>query len=499
MPRVLGVSASLRNARFGRGSAELCADVQGLTSPEDVRRYLAEQTRIRAADFFEAGRKDALPFDTIYRNLQRLRPYRGLSNSEAALAAGLWGAHAAGAEIAHLGLARHFPATGERRESEQLREQVLQADAILLAGPVYFGDRGSLAQEFLEFLREDEACAAHVRGRVYGGIAVGAKRNGGQETTLIYQLVDTTNMNMLAVGNDDETTSQYGGTAVAGDVGTLDSDAYGIATSIGTGRRLGNVSRLLNAGGDGSTGDPVSIAVWLLQDTSDGHGHSLIEGLCAEVEREVAGVRFSILNMCEAKVHRCLACDICPTTVGPREKYRCIISRDDDLFASRHEELVTADALLLAAYSPVDRRTVRSVYQRVVERTRYMRRDDYVFADLLAAPLVLTEVGSNQNLHIRMLTSLIRQHTVLHHPLIGVEHESRVINRDALLAQGVSFAREARRLAAGRKAIAGREYRYNPMGYVISAQKTAENRAAGITRRSTENSVASTSRSVSGG
>lgn len=477
MVRVLGVSASLRNARYGRGSVELCTDIGRLASPDDVRAYLGQQVRIRAADFMEAGRQARLPFDEIYRNLQKVRVDRGLSNSEAALAAGLWGAQQAGAEIEHLGLSSHFPATGGRRALDTLRERVLAADAILLSGPVYFGDRGSLAQEFLEFLREDEACAAHVRGRLYGGISVGAKRNGGQETTLIYQLVDTTNLNMLAVGNDDETTSQYGGTAVAGDVGTLDSDAYGIATSIGTGRRLGRVGALLAAGDREQPPRRVRICIWLLQDDSRHSGRKRIETMCSSVQEAATGVEFVVMDFTEAEVHRCLACDICPTAVGPREAYRCIIARETDLFASRHGDMIDADALLLAAYSPVDRHAVRSVYQRVIERTRYLRRDDYVFADLLAAPLVISEVGSNQNLHIRMLTSLIRQHTVLHHPLIGIEHRGQLLNEEAFYGQARSFAHEARRLAAGRAAVAGRQYRYNPMGYVISAQKAEEDRS----------------------
>src|SRR5262249_20719824 len=157
-----------------------------------------------------------------------------LSNSEAALVAGLWGAFRTGAKIAHCGLGAYFPMTGEADSLDELRQKVLSADSLLVSGPVYFGDRGSVGQEFMEFLYSDPACARYIRNRLYGGIAVGAKRNGGQETTLIYQTIDATNMNMLAVGNDTETTSQYGGTAVAGDVGTLQTDGYGIKTSIGT-------------------------------------------------------------------------------------------------------------------------------------------------------------------------------------------------------------------------------------------------------------------------
>lgn len=471
MTRILGISGSLRNARFGRGSEELCQDLRGLETAEEFGAYLSLQTKLRAEDAFEAGRRDNLPFSTIYRNLQRLGGDRGLSNSEGALAAGLWAAHRRGAEISHCGLSTFFPASGKTRKLDLLRESVLRADAFLLSGPVYFGDRGSLTQEFVEFISGDPECAAHVRDRVYGGIAVGAKRNGGQETTLIYQLVDFTNLNMLAVGNDSSGTSQYGGTAVAGDIGTLEKDSYGIATSMGTGQRVADVGRLLEVGAAAEIGRETRIAVWLLQDDVAHRGRAYVEEWAAAIERRVDGVRFEVADLTDEEIYRCIACDICPTSEGPHEEYRCIVSAERDMFRRRHPEFVKPDAVILAAFSPKSRTAVKSVYQRFIERTRYLRRDDYVFSNLLVAPLVLSEVDANQNLHIRMLTSLIRHHTVLHHPIIGIQFEGRVLNPDTILAQGESFARNAMRLAAGRAAGEQGDTRYEPVGYVISKEK----------------------------
>ncbi|MGF7473839.1 hypothetical protein WFJ45_24230, partial [Salmonella enterica subsp. enterica serovar Minnesota] len=68
------------------------------------------------------------------------------------------------------------------------------------------------------------------------------------------------------------------------------------------------------------------------------------------------------------------------------------VTAEADLFARRHTQLMGADAVVLAAYSPVDRGSVRSVYQRFMERTRYLRRDDYVYSNVLTAPLVFSEV-----------------------------------------------------------------------------------------------------------
>ena len=148
-----------------------------------LKEFLHLQTKIRADDFFEAGRKEELPFDAIYRNLQKAKGDRGLSNSEAALVAGLWGAFRAGAEIAHLGLSTYFPMRGEGKNLDKLRDRILASDALLISGPVYFGDRGSMAQEFLEFLRDDPTCRQHIINRVYGGISVGANATAAKRRT----------------------------------------------------------------------------------------------------------------------------------------------------------------------------------------------------------------------------------------------------------------------------------------------------------------------------
>ena len=484
MALIIGLSGSLRNARFGAGSRDLVKDIASLNSREELIDYLHEQTKIRVDDFIAAGRGENRSFDEIYRELVRAKGDRGLSNSEAALVAALWGAHQEGCEIAHCGLARYFPMSGVPQDLDGLRDILLKADGILLAGPVYFGDRSSVAQEFVEFLRRDPEVFAHIRNKVYGGVVSGAKRNGGQETTLIYQIVDMTNLNMLAVGNDSETTSQYGGTVVAGDVGTAWKDDYGLNTSIGTGRRLARVSNLLDRGQGQAVNDEVNIAVWLLQDHSDHRGRDYFQNACDSIEKEVAGVKFQVLDFTDEEIRRCIACDICPTDPGDPMEYRCIIGSDRDLFKKDHTKITGADAILTAAYSPFDRSEVNSVYQRFTERTRYIRRDDYLIGDRLTAPWVISEVNSNQNLHIRMLTSLVRHHTVLHHPLIGFEHNGALLNSEEMLQQGVSFAHTARQLTAGRisradsaASITG----YKPVGYEISSEKTRTDIESGAT------------------
>ena len=445
--------------------------------------HLTQQVKIRSEDFMAAGRDTNEAFDSIYRKLRKLKGDRGLSNSEAALSAGLWGAHQCGADISHIGLARYFPATGELSNVDELRKKVLAADAFLLSTPVYFGDRSSMAQEFIEFLREDPICREQVHDKLYGGIAVGAKRNGGQETTLVYQMVDFSNLNMLCIGNDSETTSQYGGTAHAGDVGTLHLDDYGINTSLGTGRRLGRVLDIYKRGLMVKLKEPIRIRIFLLQDDSKHRGQRLLQDFCNTLNNSQKDAVFELCDYTEDKIYRCIACDICPTHMGVHSDYRCIITSSDDLFKKEHENIVQSDAILLAAYSPTDRQDIHSVYQRFIERTRYLRRDDYVFGNKLVAPFVISEIDSSQNLHIRMLTSLIRHHTVLHKPLIAYEMDGELLNWNTILTQGVDFAMKAAGLVAGELAMDDSEidnFRYNPVGYVISSAKEEEDSVSGI-------------------
>ena len=235
------------------------------------------------------------------------------------------------------------------------------------------------------------------------------------------------NLDFLAVGNSSDTTAQYGGTAVAGDVGKLYADEEGIETCIGTGRRVARVARIIESGRKTTDrfNEPLNIQLWLLQDDDRGTGHALFSKWASEIckDRDVA---IRIFDVTKEQVMRCIACDVCPTDVGEKEEYRCIITSKTDFFVRYHQDLVAADAVMMCAYSPEERSHVVSAYQQFIERTRYLRRDNYVLTDLLFAPFVISELSARQNLNIRMLTSGIRHHTVLHRPIIGMLHEGHL-------------------------------------------------------------------------
>lgn len=484
MTTILGISGSLRGARYGIGSQELASDLSSLSDLGQLREYLVGQNKLIVEDFLAAGRAQQLPFDQVYRSLRRLSGRRGLSNSETVLAAALWGARQEEATIDHLSLSAHFLSPGTVRDEALLRDKLSASDGIILASPVYFGDRGSLVQSLLEFIAADPDLREHVAGKAYGGIAVGAKRNGGQETTLIYQLLDTVNLGFLGVGDSSETAAQYGGTSVGGDVGTAVKDDYGLNTSISTGRRVARLAHLLTLGrGRAALRDRMRIAVWMLQRDRGDEGRRRFQTWAEQIERRHPEVSVRIFDVPTDRVARCIACDVCPTSVGPKEVYRCIISEDEDFFVQHHSELLDADAILVGAYSPSERANVVSVYQQFIERTRYLRRDDYVFTDVLTAPFVISEVEARQNLHLRILTSMLRHHTVMCHPLLGMVHRGEIINADSLQRESDRFVTMGRTLLVGRLlAGSGEALHYNPIGYQISAAKVAEDTQKGLHR-----------------
>lgn len=485
MSRVLGISASLRNARFGLKQDSLAHDVVGIMNQHDLMLYLASHTQINSKDFIQAGKAEGLPFEDIYGRLKKFGKKRGLSNSEAALAAALWAAHREGSEIQQLSLARYFPISGAPRHLEELRNAILSADGLIISGPVYFGDRGSLAQSLIEFISADPILRRACKGKVYAGLAVGAKRNGGQETTLIYQMLDMINLDFLAVGNSSETTAQYGGTAVAGDIGQLYLDEYGIETCLGTGQRVARVSQLLSQSKTSSAGlkDKLKIQLWLLQDdrarTGLGHFKTWAQGLMDG--RHDLDVQ--LYDAVREEVVRCIACDICPTHIGAKEEYRCIITSPADFFVNYHQALVQADGILLCAYSPKNRSSAISVYQQFMERTRYLRRDNYAFSDVVIAPFVISELFARQNLHLRMLTSGVRHHTVLHHPIIGMINDGVLLGSDSLLKYGADFAEAAMQVTVGRYLVGHRDdLVYRPIGYEVGTEKSNDDAISGKTK-----------------
>ena len=472
-PLIVGFAASHRNARAGQGARGLVDELLAIPDRVALDDFISQQAKVHLDAFVEAGRRDGKPFDEIYRELKRAGGRSGLSNSEICLAAALWGAQRTGARIDHVSLADHFSGNGGEHDLDKLAEKILQADGIIISTPVYFGDRSSLSEQLIQFIRQDDRLRQAVAGKIYAGLAVGAKRNGGQETTLIYQMLDMVGLGMSAVGNDSDTTAQYGGTAHAGDIGTMPRDTYGINTAIGTGARIAKVSQLRSLGSQATLTDRPIAGIWVLQDRDSSIEQNvmpLFADLADQLETRVT-------DFTQSEIRPCIACDICPTEVGPDEDYRCIIALPGDGVKRHHADLLAVDILMPAVYCPTDSRSVVSVYQRFVERTRYLRRGDYVFTDHVVVPLILAEVGNHDHMDVRMLTSLMRHQAIMRRPVVVWLHQGQIINLEEAKTSLAESIMEGRNFLGGRLLGAALHHAattYHPVGYVLSQAKDRE-------------------------
>jgi hypothetical protein len=159
------------------------------------------------------------------------------------------------------------------------------------------------------------------------------------------------------VGNDTEETAQYGGTACAGDIGTMHKDSYGLKTSMGTGRRVAKLVREL---GKVQIVGPPKVLFLVLQDRA-GEARARLECMTNRFRNDVEA---TIIDISDQRIMPCIACDICPTRIDVDEVYRCVISSTNDSMPKLHRGLLRHDAIipvvLSSAVPKASAQTIRS-------------------------------------------------------------------------------------------------------------------------------------------
>ena len=142
---VLGVSASLRNKRFSYKN-ELVEDLNKIKNLDELNNFVRRQIKITFADIDKLNEKK-LTFEDKYKELKKHKGNRGLSNSETALVYALWNSlQEKNISIDYLSLSNIFEAENKNK-LDYFKKKFLNCNALLVSGPVYFGDRGSLTQE----------------------------------------------------------------------------------------------------------------------------------------------------------------------------------------------------------------------------------------------------------------------------------------------------------------------------------------------------------------
>lgn len=319
----------------------------------------------------------------------------------------------------------------ETKEQQLLLDKISNSNGIVLITPVYFGDRSSVANKIMQIAGKNGI----LKGKIFGASSVGAKRNGGQETATLYCLFEALRNGALVVGNGPPT-SQYGGTAVGGHKGTILNDEWGLATTYGVASRVSQVSKFCVIGKLSNQHERLRILILVTMDNNNRFLLKHIKKHITTLEIVYPDVDFIVLDALKYKIYRCLGCKYCPDTnnqveVDPAQKKppSCRIKNPDDGMHEIHSELAKADGILIAGLNLKNAMDINYRYQVLIERTRYIRRNNFELSNKLISSLTINEVGAtvNQLHHVKTVTSYIRHNVAMCKPVEIFIHNGKII------------------------------------------------------------------------
>ncbi len=400
-------------------------------------------------------------------------------NSEIISGAALVGAKQAGAKIKYFSLMDLFPKNKIAKNIscfdssvdqlnnldtlgidsinlEKLLSLLNWSNGIVLSTPVYFGDRSSVANKILQI----SSVRTRILNKIYGVVSVGAKRNGGQETCNIYSLYEMLAHGALGVGNGMPT-SQYGGTAIGGDKGSVIEDNWGLRTAFGTGERVAQTAQLFTAGIDSSTKNKLKITFLITMDTLTGDLSNHIKLLAKSIEDKRSEINVRVVNISDQPIYRCLGCNVCPQKKMGRTA-KCAI--DDALPELIETSFNDVDGFIVCGVNPKNFENLTTRYQVFTERLRCIRRNDFQLSNKLVAGLCYHEFGATINpIHsLKVMTSYIRHNTIIHRPIEIFNHNGMLLNTGE--TNLLSFCKAVSLLAHGKRQISIPEYTYTPYG-----------------------------------
>lgn len=397
--------------------------------------------------------EDELMLNTIIEKVGRDQT---LSNTDICLMAALFGAKRRYPDFEIVNLKNYIKADSIAN-LRRLERLVNSAKGIIISSPVYFGDRSHLIDTFISFLKDKLL----LKGKVIGCVSVGAKRNGGQETTIVYILKEVNDAGAYVVGNGPPT-SQYGGTAWAGNIGAIREDEFGIMTSIGTGRKVAEVVSLINSKGEYPEA-ALRVAFWITRDFKNTVLQES-ERLMQYVEKNTKyNICWDIINFTTMNILPCHACNRCPLYQSKQDLiYKCKIKKDD--FARQYRRLLDTDAVVVCGCQSADFKGTKDVYQKLLERTRSIRRDNFLLSNIPITSLSVEELPTNSLFSLKVMTSFLRHNTVIFPPLKMFLYNNKRLN--ALEDIFLDFLEFSMRMKQGRNTFSDEHPPiYLPVGY----------------------------------
>lgn len=134
-------------------------------------------------------------------------------------------------------------------EVNKYLQMMVQADGLIIGAPVYFGTMPGILKNFLDRTRILRHNDFQLMDKPCGFATVAARRNGGQETTIMEMLKVMLRHGCIIVNNGPPT-SQYGATGWAGPVGEMGIDSFGLQTARGLGLRVAMTAYIMKYGRD---------------------------------------------------------------------------------------------------------------------------------------------------------------------------------------------------------------------------------------------------------
>jgi len=123
----------------------------------------------------------------------------------------------------------------------EIISKIQEAEGLIIGSPVYFGNVSSQIKIFMDRSRPLRA-DFKLKDKVGGAIAVGASRNGGQETT-IAAIHEFLLIHDAIVVGDGAPFAHYGGTGSAEPAGDVKTDEMGVETSKNLGKRVAELAK----------------------------------------------------------------------------------------------------------------------------------------------------------------------------------------------------------------------------------------------------------------
>jgi len=135
----------------------------------------------------------------------------------------------------------------KKDDAVELWEKIVKANGLIIATPVYFGLPTPLLVDFLNRTRYLRHQNFRLINKVFGVIAISARRTGGNETTIFSTWYPLIRNAMIPVGNGDKS-CQFGVVGWAGARGEILEDEWAITQARDLAERVYDLCRVIEAG-----------------------------------------------------------------------------------------------------------------------------------------------------------------------------------------------------------------------------------------------------------